>query len=174
MSALIIAFCQQISSSVAAALCLVVFLLVFKVRIVCDQLTDSLRKKENIHRGIFTRLILTIFCAAKPKITDSNLQDKSQYESLDVSYIVKGTANPPPTATWSVDGKVIKPNSNLRMTVSESGEEFHLDIKKLDMKDAGVYQCVLSNPLGEAKQQAKLDVIRKIRCFTLQFNLLIQ
>lgn len=89
------------------------------------------------------------------------MEDKSQYESLDVSYLVRGTANPPPTATWSVDGKVIKPNSNLRMTVSDNGEEFRLDIKKLDMKDSGVYQCVLSNPLGEDKKQAKLDIIRK-------------
>lgn len=90
------------------------------------------------------------------------MEDKSQYESLDVSYVVRGTANPPPTATWSVDGKVIKPNSNLRMTVSDSGEEFHLDIKKLDIKDGGVYQCVLSNPLGEDKKEAKLDIIRKM------------
>lgn len=101
------------------------------------------------------------FNAAVPKITDSNMKDQSQYESLDVSYIVKGTANPPPTATWSVDGKVIKPNSNLRMGVSDNSEEFRLDIKKLDIKDGGVYQCVLSNPLGEAKQQAKLDIIRE-------------
>lgn len=90
------------------------------------------------------------------------MEDKSQYESLDVSYIVRGTANPPPTATWSVDGKVIKPESHLRMTMSEEGEEFRLDIKKLEMKDGAVYQCVLSNPLGEAKQQAKLEVIRKL------------
>lgn len=89
------------------------------------------------------------------------MKDGSQFESLDVSFIVKGTANPKPIATWTVDGKPIKPDSHLRMTTSENGEEFRLDIKKLEMKDAGVYQCVLSNPLGEAKQQAKLTVIRK-------------
>lgn len=89
------------------------------------------------------------------------MKDSSQYESLDKTYVVKGWANPPPTATWTVDGKPIQPGSHLRMTVSESGDEYKLEVKKLEMKDAGVYQCVLSNPLGEAKQQATLDIIRK-------------
>lgn len=98
------------------------------------------------------------------------MKDGSQFESLDVSFIVKGTANPPPTATWLVDGKPIKPGSHLRMTASESGDEFRLDIKKLEMKDGGVYQCVLSNPLGEAKQQAKLTIIRKLTINNSTFN----
>lgn len=76
--------------------------------------------------------------------------------------MVRGTANPPPTATWSIDGNVIKPNSNLRMSISEGPEEFRLDIKKLDIKDAGVVKCLLSNPLGEAMKEAKLDIIRKL------------
>lgn len=98
------------------------------------------------------------------------MKDRSQYESLDVSYVVKGKANPQPTATWTVDGKPITPGSHLRMSVSDNGEEFRLDIKKLDMTDAGVYQCVLSNPLGEDKKQAELTVIRKLKLFNLKFN----
>lgn len=89
------------------------------------------------------------------------MKDGSRPESLDITYIVKGTANPPPEVTWLHDGTEIKPDSNLRVTTSQKGEEFRLEIKKLDLKDAGVYQCVLKNPMGDVKQQAVLDVTRK-------------
>lgn len=89
------------------------------------------------------------------------MKDQSQYESLDVQYVVKGTGNPLPTATWTVDGKPIKPGQNLRMTVSENGEEFKLEVQKLLLKDGGVYECKLSNPRGDVAQQATLTVIRK-------------
>lgn len=89
------------------------------------------------------------------------MKDGTRPESLDVTYIVKGFANPPPVATWMIDDKEIKPNSNLKMKTSQNGEEFRLEIKKLDMKDTGVYKCILSNPLGDTKQQAILDVTRK-------------
>lgn len=89
------------------------------------------------------------------------MRDGSRPESLDVTYIVKGQANPPPTAKWLLDGKEVKPDSHLRMTTSQNGEEFRLEIKKLEMKDAGVYQCILSNPIGDVRQQAVLEVTRK-------------
>lgn len=100
-------------------------------------------------------------CLAVPMILDSNMKDGSRPESLDVTYIVKGFANPPPTAKWTLDGKEIKPNNHLRMTSKQNGEEFRLEITKLEMKDAGRYECILVNPLGEAKQQAVLEVTRK-------------
>ena len=87
------------------------------------------------------------------------MKDKSQYESLGASFMVRGTANPPPTATWTLDGNVIKSNQNV--IISQVGEEFKLDIKKLRQEDAGVYECKLTNPVGSAEQQAKLDVIGK-------------
>lgn len=94
-------------------------------------------------------------------ILETNMKDGSRPESLDITYIVKGTANPPPEVTWMHDGKEIKPDGNLRVTTSQKGEEFRLEIKKLDLKDAGLYQCILKNPLGDVKQQAVLDVTRK-------------
>lgn len=97
---------------------------------------------------------------ALPVITDSTLKDKSQYESLDVVYTVRGKANPPPTATWMMNGKPIT-TSTPRCSISQKGEEFKLEVKKLKMEDGGVYQCTLTNPVGDAKAQAKLDIIRK-------------
>ncbi|XP_076264329.1 obscurin isoform X29 [Rhynchophorus ferrugineus] len=93
-----------------------------------------------------------------PVILDTNMKDGSRPESLDITYIVRGFANPPPTATWTLNGKEIKPDGHLRMTSSQNGEEFKLEIKKLEMKDAGVYECVLTNPVGSVKQQAVLEV----------------
>ncbi|XP_057667150.1 obscurin isoform X16 [Diorhabda carinulata] len=94
----------------------------------------------------------------EPMILGTNMKDGSRPESLDVTYIVKGFANPPPIATWTLDGKELKPEGNLRMKISQNGEEFKLEINKLDLKDAGVYQCILSNPVGKTVQQAILDV----------------
>lgn len=87
------------------------------------------------------------------------MKDTSRPESLDLCYIVRGTANPPPTATWTLDGKEVKPDE--RVVISQKGEEYRLEIRKLDLKDAGVWQCKLSNPLGDVKQQAVLEVTRK-------------
>ncbi|XP_066256138.1 obscurin isoform X9 [Euwallacea similis] len=95
---------------------------------------------------------------AEPIILDTNMKDGSRPESLDITYIVRGFANPPPTATWTLDGKEIKPDSHLRMTASQNGEEFKLEILKLELKDAGVYECTLSNPVGAIKQRAVLEV----------------
>lgn len=105
----------------------------------------------------------TLFLLALPMILETNMKDGTRPESLDVTYIVKGCANPPPTATWTLDDKEIKPDSNLRMKTSQNGEEFRLEIKKLDMKDAGLYKCILKNPLGDVKQQAILEVTRKVQ-----------
>ncbi|XP_066148174.1 obscurin isoform X4 [Euwallacea fornicatus] len=95
---------------------------------------------------------------AEPIILDTNMKDGSRPESLDITYIVRGFANPPPVATWTLDGKEIKPDGHLRMTASQNGEEFKLEILKLELKDAGVYECTLTNPVGAIKQRAVLEV----------------
>ncbi|XP_064214160.1 obscurin isoform X5 [Tribolium castaneum] len=92
----------------------------------------------------------------KPTITSSNMKDSSRPESLDICYIVKGTSNPPPKATWTINGQELKPDSRVRMT--NKGEEFKLEIVKLKMDDAGKIECILKNPLGEARQTAMLEV----------------
>ncbi|XP_060519331.1 obscurin isoform X9 [Cylas formicarius] len=95
---------------------------------------------------------------AEPIILDTNMKDGSRPESLDITYIVRGFASPPPVATWTLDGKEIKPDAHLRMTASQNGEEFKLEIKKLELKDAGIFECTLTNLMGCVKQQAVLEV----------------
>ncbi|KAJ8919920.1 hypothetical protein NQ315_006449 [Exocentrus adspersus] len=125
-------------------------------RSLVEEISDKPSKIEGA--VILSESNLNRFSLAVPMILEHNMKDGSRPESLDVTYIVKGTANPPPVATWLHDGKEIKPDKNLRVTTSQRGEEFRLEIKKLDLKDAGVYQCILKNPLGDVKQQAVLDV----------------
>lgn len=97
---------------------------------------------------------------ARPSIISSNLKDQSQYESLDVCYTVKAAPSiSKPTAVWTVDGKPLKAGSHYQC--SNEGDEFKLEIKKLEMKDAGVYECKLANSIGDTKTQATLTVLRK-------------
>uniref|UniRef100_A0A6P7FRC9 Obscurin isoform X8 n=1 Tax=Diabrotica virgifera virgifera TaxID=50390 RepID=A0A6P7FRC9_DIAVI len=105
---------------------------------------------------VSSKSIVTVH--TEPMILGTNIKDGSRPESLDITYIVKGFANPPPVATWTLDGKELKPDGNLRMNISQNGDEYKLEIKKLELKDAGVYQCILSNPVGKVVQQAVLDV----------------
>lgn len=43
-------------------------------------------------------------CAlAVPVILDTNMKDGSRPESLDITYIVRGFANPPPQAVWTLN-----------------------------------------------------------------------
>ncbi|XP_068917953.1 obscurin isoform X7 [Tenebrio molitor] len=122
-----------------------------------DEELEALLKRAQKQRSLVEELPKKIEIAeAKPTITDSNMKDSSRPESLDVTYIVKGTSSPPPKATWTLNGKEVKQDAHLK--TSQTGDEFRLEISKLEMKDAGTWECTLSNPLGDVKQQAVLEV----------------
>ncbi|CAG9815908.1 unnamed protein product, partial [Phaedon cochleariae] len=125
-----------------------------------DEKTEQLLRKAQKQRSLIEEMSVkkSENIEALPIILDTNMKDGSRPESLEVTYIVRGFANPPPVATWTLDGKEIRADGHLRMTTSQNGEEFKLEISKLEMKDGGVYQCVLSNPLGDVKQRAVLEV----------------
>ncbi|KAB0792164.1 hypothetical protein PPYR_14123 [Photinus pyralis] len=92
-----------------------------------------------------------------PTMLGSTFGDKTQYESLDVCYSMEAMGNPRPSAVWTLDGKILKPDSHFKIT--NVGNEYKLEIKKLDIKDAGVYECTVSNPMGAVKQQATLTLL---------------
>lgn len=113
---------------------------------------------------LFTKNVSNLFCSnlklAKPEIIGVEMKDQTRPESLEVSYIVKGTGNPCPKAIWTLNGKEVKPDDHVKIT--SQGQEHKLEILKLKMGDAGTYVCTLSNLLGSVKQQAVLDVTRKL------------
>ncbi|XP_046395296.1 obscurin isoform X2 [Ischnura elegans] len=92
-----------------------------------------------------------------PEIISSNVTDSSAYESLSKVYEVKASGAPRPEAKWYKDGAELKPSKKIIM--SDSGEDYKLEIKDLAMSDDGEYKCVVSNRLGEKSVQAKLRMI---------------
>lgn len=90
------------------------------------------------------------------------MNDGLSYESLKQTYFIKCSGNPPPNAEWKLNGETIKTEAG-RVTIVQNGDEYRLEITPLKEKDAGAYSCRLSNVLGEAKKEAKLDVLRKFK-----------
>ncbi|KAJ8950645.1 hypothetical protein NQ318_010845 [Aromia moschata] len=97
-----------------------------------DERTDELLRRAQKQRSLVEDISErpSNVAEAVPTILDTNMKDGSRPESLDVMYIVRGTAVPPPVAKWTLNGKEIKPDGNLRMSMSQQGEEFRLEIKK--------------------------------------------
>ncbi|XP_076762738.1 obscurin isoform X1 [Xylocopa sonorina] len=81
--------------------------------------------------------------------------EEGQPLNLSVSF----TGNPIPDVNWSKDGAPVEPSD--RLTVTCDGKKTELEINPCSAKDAGEYQCRISNPLGEDTTQAMANV-RKI------------
>ncbi|XP_071443882.1 protein Obscurin isoform X3 [Hetaerina americana] len=92
-----------------------------------------------------------------PEIISSNMTDSSIHESLSKVFEVKATGLPRPEVKWFKDGEELKPSK--RIIMSDSGEDYKLEVKDLLMPDDGDYKCVVSNRLGEKSLQAKLHLI---------------
>lgn len=60
------------------------------------------------------------------------------------------------------DGEEIQKSDHVKIT--EDGNKYTLEIKKLKLDDAGLYKCKLSNRLGEKVESGKLSVASKY-CF---------
>ncbi|OAD62661.1 Muscle M-line assembly protein unc-89 [Eufriesea mexicana] len=69
------------------------------------------------------------------------------------------TGNPIPDVSWSKDGTPLQPSD--RLTVTCDGKKTELEINPCESKDVGLYECRISNPLGEDSTKATAN-IRKI------------
>ncbi|KAL3842488.1 hypothetical protein ACJMK2_020494, partial [Sinanodonta woodiana] len=94
----------------------------------------------------------------KPKITQDNAS-----KSITVDCIC--VAAPKPTITWYKDNAALSESANIKMRVTESGEEYtiHLDILNFTKEDSGQYKIIASNEAGEgtASITINLDVGEK-------------
>ncbi|XP_017774924.1 PREDICTED: muscle M-line assembly protein unc-89 isoform X2 [Nicrophorus vespilloides] len=104
-------------------------------------------------------LVEEIGAQALPTITESNMKDRSQFESLGTVFSVTTNGNPAPTAAWTLNGSLIKPGANQRFKIMDEGNVHKLEIIRLQPADAGVYECTISNCVGDIKQQSKLEII---------------
>lgn len=58
-----------------------------------------------------------------------------------------------------LNGNQVKANDRIKLT--ETGEKYKIDILDVVMADAGEYNFVAKNRLGEKRLSANLEVIRK-------------
>nr|XP_031831778.1 obscurin isoform X2 [Nomia melanderi] len=69
------------------------------------------------------------------------------------------TGNPLPDVNWTKDGLPVSPSD--RVTVTCDGKKTELEINPCEPQDAGVYECRVTNPLGEDSTKSTAN-IRKI------------
>lgn len=81
--------------------------------------------------------------------------EEGQPLNLSVSFI----GNPIPDVSWSKDGAPLQPSD--RLTITCDGKKTELEINPCESKDVGVYECRISNPLGEDSTRSTANV-RKI------------
>nr|XP_054757956.1 uncharacterized protein LOC129264114 [Lytechinus pictus] len=77
------------------------------------------------------------------------------------------TGSPRPDISWFASGKVIRPERNNRLKITDYGEDNNddacalvsiLDIVEVKFEDKGEYACVAINSQGQAFSSAQLDV----------------
>ncbi|XP_049802567.1 obscurin isoform X3 [Schistocerca nitens] len=98
----------------------------------------------------------TVKVSTPPEINSSNLEDREIYESLGTVFEVKASGIPKPDVKWYKDGEELK--SSNRITISEDGDTYKLELKDAQTSDAGVYKVKVTNRLGEKTQEAKLSL----------------
>lgn len=96
---------------------------------------------------------------ALPVISNHDLLERNVFESLSTTYFVQGTGIPRPEASWYKNGTPLTASDHI--VITEEGDTYRLEIKDLTMADGGVYKCKISNRLGEASKEAKLDLTCK-------------
>lgn len=94
-----------------------------------------------------------------PEILASDIEDKHVYESCPISFEVTAQGIPRPEAQWLHNGNPIKADS--RVKVIDDGKLYKLDITEAKLEDAGAYQIIVKNKVGEQTRKAQLSVSRK-------------
>ncbi|CAK9822500.1 Unc-89 [Anthophora retusa] len=94
----------------------------------------------------------------KPEFVNP-MRDVYVEEGQPLNLSASFNGNPLPDVSWSKDGSPVKLSDRLR--VSCDGKKTELEINPCEAKDAGVYECRISNPLGEDSTKSTANV-RKI------------
>ncbi|XP_025269387.1 obscurin isoform X6 [Camponotus floridanus] len=94
----------------------------------------------------------------KPTFT-SPMRDVSVEEGQPLALNVSFVGNPIPDVSWTKDGEPVVPSE--RISMSCDGKKVGLQIDPCEPKDAGVYGCRLTNPLGDDTISANA-IVRKV------------
>ncbi|KAK2576391.1 hypothetical protein KPH14_005736 [Odynerus spinipes] len=93
---------------------------------------------------------------APPHIVNSTLEDRMIFETQTTTFEIETTALPRPDAKWFKDGKPLRSGERIRIT--NAGDKYSMELSKAVLEDAGVYECVFTNKLGEDIAQGHLAV----------------
>ncbi|XP_043255290.1 obscurin-like isoform X3 [Colletes gigas] len=96
---------------------------------------------------------------------DANVEE-GQPLNLSASFV----GNPIPEVSWTKNGTPVQPSE--RVTITCDGKKTELEINPSEPKDAGVYECRVTNPLGQdtAKATASVRNIFQTPSFTQKFT----
>ncbi|XP_036332219.1 obscurin [Rhagoletis pomonella] len=96
-------------------------------------------------------LILTI-----PEIQHADILEKHSFESVPLKYEIIAKGIPKPEALWYHDGKPI--HADNRVATFVDGDKYRLEIKELELSDAGEYKVIIKNKCGEKSLQGVLSL----------------
>ncbi|KAI4489747.1 hypothetical protein M0804_003929 [Polistes exclamans] len=94
--------------------------------------------------------------SAPPHVIESNLEDRMIFETQTLTFEVTTTGLPRPDAKWFKDGKILRTGERIRIT--NAGEKYEFELSKVVLEDAGLYECIFTNKLGEDITQGQLTV----------------
>ncbi|XP_015180266.1 PREDICTED: muscle M-line assembly protein unc-89 isoform X4 [Polistes dominula] len=94
--------------------------------------------------------------SAPPHVIESNLVDRTIFETQNLTFEITTVGLPRPEAKWFKDGKILRTGERIRIT--NAGEKYELELSKICLEDAGLYECIFTNKLGEDIAQGQLTV----------------
>lgn len=78
------------------------------------------------------------------------------FETQNTTFEVTTVGLPRPDAKWYKDGKILRTGERIRIT--NAGDKYQLELSKATLEDAGLYECIFTNKLGEDIVQGQLEV----------------
>lgn len=95
----------------------------------------------------------------KPKFI-TKLADAEAMENDPIFLSVTIDGTPTPSVKWLKDGEEVHVSANFILHEEKDGSH-RLEVKKISVKDAGTYECKLTNKAGEASCKGKVNVVSK-------------
>lgn len=100
-----------------------------------------------------------------PKFQDAP-QNRRSSEKEEIEMVCSIRGKPTPVIQWLKNGDVIRPNDYMQIVNGHN-----LRIVGLINSDAGMFQCMGSNPAGSVQAAARLQIIEDGKCIYLESSL---
>ena len=97
-----------------------------------------------------------------PPLIEIVLKNHTVWEGMDVKFIIKASGNPAPALTWFHQMVPIEPalHDPNKFQITEKGGVYTLTIKRVTVKDGGVYRALAQNYKGACDSYGYLNVRR--------------